>query len=145
MTQHVGLLEDKLGLDASGVIVDYGRNVGRFRRGERVVVSIPGAYATRVCSHQDNVAKMPQGMPFTEAATLPSLMLAAHHILFNICRLRKEDSVLIDAETRECFFLIVTTVTFSRTLTQIAIVWLLTADLALLRCPQQRSVLHSHN
>lgn len=102
MIYDFGLAEDKLGVDAAGVVVDVGAEVSRFKRGDLVAVFTSGVYVTKITVNQDFVAKIPNGLNILDAATLPSLTLVAHHIIFNVCRLSERDSILIgDAESCE--------------------------------------------
>lgn len=95
MIQSVRLTEGQLGTDAAGTVVAVGAKVYHVEKGDRVAVFTPGAYCTRIRTHQGCVAKLPHGLALEEAATLPSLLLSAYHIAFNICRLNKRDSILV--------------------------------------------------
>jgi NADPH:quinone reductase-like Zn-dependent oxidoreductase len=63
------------GSELSGVVEDLGRNVTRFKVGDRVFARVDhqklGAYATYCAVDEDLVAKMPDSLGFEDAAGLP--------------------------------------------------------------------------
>ncbi|MBK4216415.1 NAD(P)H-quinone oxidoreductase [Paracoccus caeni] len=63
---------DLPGLEASGEIVDMGKGVTRWRRGEQVCALLPGGgYAEYVLCHADHALRIPYGLSLREAACLP--------------------------------------------------------------------------
>jgi NADPH:quinone reductase-like Zn-dependent oxidoreductase/NADP-dependent 3-hydroxy acid dehydrogenase YdfG len=88
-----------LGQEASGVVVRSGRlAASSFMPGDRVsTLSIGGTHATRIKCDSRVTVKLPDLMPFAEAAAAPMVFTAAYHALVNIARLRRGQSVLIHA------------------------------------------------
>ncbi|KAJ4382621.1 hypothetical protein N0V86_001843 [Didymella sp. IMI 355093] len=96
----MGLIPTKaLGQEASGTVVRVGRlAAASFDPGDRVsTLSIGGTHATRTKCDSRVTVKIPDAMPFAEAAAAPMVFTAAYHALVNIARLRHGQSVLIHA------------------------------------------------
>jgi NADPH:quinone reductase-like Zn-dependent oxidoreductase len=77
-----------LGNDAAGVVEQAGPGATRFRPGDRVfgqVLNLPrgqGSYAEYVLASQDgHLALIPDGLPFTVAAALPTASMAAYNAI----------------------------------------------------------------
>ena len=102
MVRGIGLKEEQLGTDAAGTVVAVGAKVTHVKEGDRVAIFAPGAYCTRIRTHQGLITKIPEDMTLGEAATLPSLLLSAYHLIFHLCRLSSRDSILItNADSRK--------------------------------------------
>ncbi|KAK9439737.1 KR domain-containing protein [Metarhizium brunneum] len=85
-----------LGLDASGVISAIGSNVRGFEPGDRVLALTPnGCFGTKVVVNSQLVAKMPEGMKFEAAATIPAVFHTAIKTLLDMGNLKGGQSVLI--------------------------------------------------
>jgi len=92
-----GLLADRVphafplipGWDAAGVVEALGESAGRFRKGDRVwsfargPVVQHGCYAEFVAVPEDQVARMPAGLLYEEAAAVPAAALTAFQCLFD--------------------------------------------------------------
>ena len=65
----------RIGLDVAGVVDSVGRNVTRFRPGDAVFGDMyttgQGAFAEYVCAGETAFERIPAGMSFEDAATLP--------------------------------------------------------------------------
>ena len=74
-----------LGVELAGEVVEVGSSVTRFAPGDKVfAASIKsfGAYAEYIClSEDDAIAKMPEGLSYSEAAALPIGARTALHFL----------------------------------------------------------------
>lgn len=74
-----------LGNECSGVIVQVGQEVRNFAIGDRVFTRLPtdriGAFAEYVATPASAVARMPQGLTFVEAASIPLTALTAYQAL----------------------------------------------------------------
>ena len=70
-----------LGNELAGVIIAVGRDVERFRAGDRVFARVAkdrgGALAEQACVDEDYAAHMPQSLDFTAAAAVPLAGLTA--------------------------------------------------------------------
>lgn len=66
------------GLEVSGTIVEVGRGVERFRRGDRICALLAGGgYAEQVVVNEAQVLPLPQGLGLREAAALPEVFATA--------------------------------------------------------------------
>lgn len=89
---------NELGFDVAGVITRVGANVDEFKPGDRVFAFCPeGCFGTRALLNRYHVAKIPKGLDFEGAASVPVVFATTIHGLINIANLRKGQSVLIHA------------------------------------------------
>jgi NADPH:quinone reductase-like Zn-dependent oxidoreductase len=84
-----------LGQDFSGEVVQVGLGVRSFKKGDRVYGTAHGAYAEFVCVGESTVAKIPSGIDFITAASIPTAGLTAYQLIMKTANLRKGQSVLI--------------------------------------------------
>lgn len=90
-----------LGWDASGTIVEVGKNVKNLKAGDEVFAYVRkpllkwGAYAEYVSFDAKDVAKKPHGISFAEAAALPLVSLTAWQSIFDAAHLKKGETILI--------------------------------------------------
>ncbi len=87
-----------LGWDVAGVVSSVGKNVNKFKNGDRVfgMINFPGrgkAYAEYVASPQDHISLIPENITFEQAAATTLAALTALQALKD--RVRKGDKVLI--------------------------------------------------
>jgi NADPH:quinone reductase-like Zn-dependent oxidoreductase len=113
------------GSDVSGVVLDFGKAVKRFKKGQRVVVSpgqlLPnhlealeakdsfspnfqilglqtqGGYAERVSVNEHFVIPVSDRYSFEEWASIPLVTLTAYHMLVERTRLKAGETVLVHA------------------------------------------------
>lgn len=78
-------LPQTMGNECAGVIVEVGSGVTDFAVGDavfsRLPISRPGAFAEYVAVPADAVARMPEGLSFEEAASIPLTALTAYQAL----------------------------------------------------------------
>jgi acyl transferase domain-containing protein/NADPH:quinone reductase-like Zn-dependent oxidoreductase/acyl carrier protein len=86
-----------LGLEASGTVTALGEGVEGLAVGDRVLAVAPGSFATAVVAKAQLVVRMPPGMSFEEAATLPVAFLTACDALCRTARLAAGQRLLIHA------------------------------------------------
>src|SRR5688572_10135404 len=92
----------KVGIDAAGVVVAVGPSVTRFKPGDEVFADLfaygGGAFAEYACAKEKAFEAIPAGMTFEQAATLPhSAILALQGLRHRDGRTFKPgDKVLID-------------------------------------------------
>ena len=92
----------RMGIDVAGVVESVGPDVTRFKPGDEVYADLfahrGGAFAEFVCAGQKAFEKIPTGMSFDDAATLPhSAILAVQGLRVRNGRTPKPgDKVLID-------------------------------------------------
>ncbi|WP_399930215.1 SDR family NAD(P)-dependent oxidoreductase [Streptomyces kanamyceticus] len=105
MMQAVGLLpaeaiegtytEVGLGLECAGVVTAVGPDVTGFRPGDRVYGLAPASLASHTLTAAQALGHMPEGMSFTEAATLPVVFSTVHYSLDHLARLSAGETVLV--------------------------------------------------
>ena len=86
-----------LGLGCSGVVTRVGPGATKYNAGDRVVTFRQGCYRTLLRNPEEMYQKMPDGMSFEDAASLPCIYTTAYYSLFAVARLEKGESVLIHA------------------------------------------------
>jgi putative PIG3 family NAD(P)H quinone oxidoreductase len=76
---------DVLGLECAGVIDAIGDGVEDFRPGDRVMALLPGGgYAEEVVVHAGSVLRIPDALPFEEAAGIPEVFLTVYLNVFEL-------------------------------------------------------------
>ncbi|KAL8786450.1 MAG: hypothetical protein Q9213_002766 [Squamulea squamosa] len=86
---------DTVGCECSGIVTRVGANCTTVRPGDRVCAAIVGCIYTYARCNFQLAVRIPDDMPFAQAASLPITGVTAHHSLVTVARLRKEDSILI--------------------------------------------------
>ncbi len=90
--------QDILGLEYSGIITQLGNNVNNFQLGDRIMGLVPcGAYAQYLSTHSDTLIKIPEGMSFREAASIPEAYITAYDALILQSKLKFNQTILISA------------------------------------------------
>jgi alcohol dehydrogenase len=90
-----------LGGDLAGVVVEVGKNVSNFSVGDKVYGSAnifgggSGAFAEYAVTKPESLAKMPEGLDFTEAASLPLTGASAVQALIGHIKLQSGQKILI--------------------------------------------------
>lgn len=79
-----------LGSDGSGIVRHIGSKVRDLVVGDRVFALTTGCFSTFVRSSSSNCAKIPPGLSFEDAATMPSVYSTVIHSLINIGHLQKD-------------------------------------------------------
>ncbi|CAM2068432.1 SDR family NAD(P)-dependent oxidoreductase [Sulfidibacter corallicola] len=85
------------GLEGAGIVLEVGADVSRFQPGDRVFGLLESSAATHVVADQAVLAKIPAGLSFVEAATIPTTFVTAWYALVDLGRLRAGERVLIHA------------------------------------------------
>ena len=88
---------DKLGSECAGVVVCGGERCSEFQEGDHVTLCDLDYYKTRLRVREEQAVKVPDTMPFTEAASIPTAFCTAYYSLSEVAHLQKEESVLIHA------------------------------------------------
>ena len=90
-----------LGNDLSGVVVDMGEQVTRFKKGDAIYARLDkdriGAFAEFAVVRESAAAPKPASLTFEEAASLPLVALTAWQALVEVGKLRAGQRVLIHA------------------------------------------------
>lgn len=84
------------GYEFSGVVSEVGKDVTRFKAGDRVLGATRfGGYTTELVTPEDQIWKTPASLSDTEAAAIPVNFITAGLALEEMARVRKGDRVLI--------------------------------------------------
>ncbi|WP_339251035.1 NADP-dependent oxidoreductase [Paenibacillus sp. FSL P2-0136] len=90
-----------LGNDFSGVIIQVGDKVKKFKRGDKIYgrprKSRIGTFAEYIAVHEDDIALKPRNLSFEEAASIPLVGLTSYQALHDILQLSAGQKVLIQA------------------------------------------------
>src|SRR3984957_15536056 len=88
-----------LGNELAGEVIAVGRDVKRFRAGDRVFARVAkdraGAFAEQACVDEDDAAHMPRNLDFTAAAAIPLAGLTALQALRDELDIKPGQNVLI--------------------------------------------------
>ncbi|MEV4531996.1 SDR family NAD(P)-dependent oxidoreductase [Streptosporangium sp. NPDC049304] len=98
----LGWFQDRVGLmggEAAGVVLEVGPGVEDLRPGDRVVGLVEGGFGPMAITSTQVRAKIPDGISFEEAATIPVTFLTAHYGLMDLARLRAGERLLVHAGT----------------------------------------------
>ncbi|CDJ62038.1 Polyketide synthase, related [Eimeria necatrix] len=85
------------GSDCAGMVVAVGPEVKRLKLGDTVFGIVPGCLRTFAVTSEDLLWKLPDGLSFSEGATLPVVATTVQHALGDIARVKAGDKVLIHA------------------------------------------------
>lgn len=93
------LHERVMGLECSGIIRRVGAEAAShgYAVGDKVFCLLRGPFGSRVRVEWTNVAHMPEGLSFEDAASLPVIFCTAYICLIDMARLRRGQTVLIHA------------------------------------------------
>jgi phthiocerol/phenolphthiocerol synthesis type-I polyketide synthase C len=101
----LGLLSDEavedgfagptLGLECSGVVTAIGSGVTGFEIGDSVVAFGPSSLSNRVLTSEGAVSRIPSGISFEAAATIPGTFFTAHYALNHLAKLCEGERILI--------------------------------------------------
>ena len=88
-----------LGLDVAGVIAEVGEGVTKWKKGDRVVyhgdLTKKGGFAEFTTTTAHTVSKIPEGVSFEDAASLPTAGFTAYQSLFRKLPTEQIDTILI--------------------------------------------------
>ncbi len=84
-----------LGFECAGEVAAVGEKVSHLQAGDRVMALAPGSLASWVTTPAGQVAKLPAGFTFQDAATLPAAFLTAHYALHGLAHIQAGDRILI--------------------------------------------------
>ncbi|KLJ11109.1 hypothetical protein EMPG_09776 [Blastomyces silverae] len=87
--------EDGLGVEAAGIVSAVGPDVKDLRIGDRVMLLRNGSFRSHVVSPERLCVKIPGGLIFENAATMPAVFATAVYSLLHLGGLQRYQSVLI--------------------------------------------------
>ncbi len=86
------------GWEVAGTVEAAGPEVEDFRPGDRVIAQMgDGGYAELAMAHTAGLYRIPEGMSFEEACSIPVVFLTAWFALHKLCRLQSGETALIQA------------------------------------------------
>jgi NADPH2:quinone reductase len=86
------------GLEIAGEVDAVGEDVSGLARGDRVFGLVGGGgYAERIVTHERELARIPEGMPFSDAAAIPEAFITAWDAMIEQGRLSAGLTVLVHA------------------------------------------------
>jgi NADPH:quinone reductase-like Zn-dependent oxidoreductase len=84
-----------LGSEFAGIVTAVGESVKNVSPGDRVVVAYVDGFRTHARVPWQAVYRLPDGISFGSAASVPTAFRTAYFCLFHLARLQKSESVLI--------------------------------------------------
>ncbi len=91
-----GVVPDIPGLEVAGTVAVRGHGVKRWSVGDRVCALVPGGgYAEYVVADALHCLPIPDNLDFREAACLPETVFTVWYNLFQLAKLRRDETVLI--------------------------------------------------
>ncbi|KAI0508449.1 putative polyketide synthase [Xylaria bambusicola] len=90
---------DKLSTEGAGIVTRVGSGVDSFKIGDRVFGMIPGNMGNYLRSPAALIARIPEGLSFESAASMPVVYLTAIYAFHHLARLSAGESVLIQSAT----------------------------------------------
>jgi len=85
------------GDEVAGVVKAVGANVKHVAVGDRVFGLAVFGLATETLARGGDIRKIPAGLSFEEAVTIPVVFMTSWHALYNVARMRKGETILIHA------------------------------------------------
>ncbi|KAJ5263648.1 Acyl transferase/acyl hydrolase/lysophospholipase [Penicillium angulare] len=87
--------ENGFGLEAAGIVRRTGPSVADLEVGDRVMILSSICFSTSVIVSEYVCERIPSGLSFEDAATMPCVFATAVHSIMEVGNLRKEQSILI--------------------------------------------------
>src|SRR5262249_26153614 len=94
-TSHGAAAGRPVGSEFSGEVVEVGGEVHDFKVGDRVMCHSPGSHAEYAVSDSGRAMKVPDGMGFEQAATLPIGLNTLHNALITAGRMKAGEAVMV--------------------------------------------------
>ena len=86
------------GEEGAGIVTQIGKNVSRFKIGDKVAYSMaPGSYAEYAVVSEEIAVSIPDKIDFPTAASVLLQGMTAHYLVYSTFKLKPEDSCLIHA------------------------------------------------
>ena len=94
-TSHGAAAGRPIGSEFAGEVVEVGGEVRDFKMGDRVMCHSPGSHAEYAVSDHGRAMKVPDGMGFEQAATLPIGLNTLHNALVTAGRMKAGEFVMV--------------------------------------------------
>jgi acyl transferase domain-containing protein/acyl carrier protein/ubiquinone/menaquinone biosynthesis C-methylase UbiE len=85
------------GDEIAGVVTAVGEGVSHVAPGDRIFGLAVFGLATQTLARGGDIRRLPDGLSFEEAATLPVVFMTSWHALKNVARMRKGETILVHA------------------------------------------------
>ncbi|MEU9056035.1 SDR family NAD(P)-dependent oxidoreductase [Streptomyces sp. NPDC048384] len=92
---EVGVGGDRPGFECAGIVTAVGTGVDGLAVGDRVCAAVPACLASHTLAPASAVVRIPDGLGFAAAATLPVAFLTVHYALHDLARLAGGETVLV--------------------------------------------------
>ncbi|MCF1592216.1 type I polyketide synthase [Streptomyces muensis] len=86
---------ERAGIECAGIVTATGEGVHGLAVGDRVCAVVPGCLASHTVAPASAVVRVPDGLGFAAAATLPVAFLTVHYALRDLARLAAGETVLV--------------------------------------------------
>jgi len=87
-----------LGLEIAGIVDEIGKDVTKWKKGDKVFGLIPGGgYAEYAVIEEEMAMQIPHNLTMEEAAAIPEVFLTAYQALIYYGKIQKGETVLIHA------------------------------------------------
>lgn len=90
-----GSTTNTMGLDWAGRVINVGENVTRLKPGDQVMGLFPADFAPYVTCHNSRVVKIPVGLSFEQASSIPTIFLTCYNTLHTRGRLARGERLLV--------------------------------------------------
>jgi len=94
-TSHGAAAGRPVGSEFAGEVIEVGSEVHDFKAGDRVMCHSPGSHAEYAVSDYGRAMKVPDGMGFEQAATLPIGLNTLHNALITAGRMKAGEAVMV--------------------------------------------------
>jgi NADPH2:quinone reductase len=94
-TSHGASTGRPIGSEFAGEVVEAGAQVRDFKVGDRIMCHSPGSHAEMAVSDWRRAMKIPDGMGYEQAATLPIGLNTLHNALVTAGRLKAGENVMV--------------------------------------------------
>jgi NADPH2:quinone reductase len=94
-TSHGAAAGKPIGSEFSGEVIEAGADVKDFKTGDRVMCHSPGSHAEVAVSDYGRAMKIPDGMTYETAATLPIGLNTLHNALITAGRMKAGENVMV--------------------------------------------------
>ena len=94
-TSHGAAAGKPIGSEFAGEVIEVGGEVRDFKVGDRVMCHSPGSHAEMAVSDYGRAMKIPDGMSYEQAATLPIGLNTLHNALVTAGRLKAGETVMV--------------------------------------------------
>jgi NADPH2:quinone reductase len=94
-TSHGASAGKPIGSEFSGEVIEAGKDVRDFKIGDRVMCHSAGSHAEYAVADQGRAMKIPDGMSYETAATLPIGLNTLHQALITAGRMKAGENVMV--------------------------------------------------